>query len=134
MGLFCKKTPVILDTNMLLLPGSQGIDIITEIKNIMNEPIQIQVTQATKFELKQIIEKKGKSKDGFNAKLGYIMIEQQGLKVISGSLGDGYADQVITGLVKPGTVVATLDKALQKELQEVGARIITIKNKRLSLV
>ena len=133
MKLFTKKTPVILDTNFLLLPGTGGIDVFQEIKELLDEPASLQVTQATEHELQNIIDGHGKGKDKFSAKLGFIMIKQQGLKVIKGSHGDGYADQAIVARVRPGTIVATLDKALQKEVLDAGGRIITVQNKRLAL-
>lgn len=125
LSLFSKKTIVIIDTNFLLLPGSQGIDIFTEITKLLNEPHQLCIVQATLFELKQIIENKGKSKDGFNAKLGLIMTTEKGIKTLKNSLGEGYADKEILSQLKENTIVATLDKKLQDQVQAKGGRIIT---------
>lgn len=131
--LFAKKTRVIIDTNFLLLPGTAGIDVVHEIEKLLNEPYTLCTTQATKKELEELINGKAKGKDKFSAKLGYIMIEQQGIKVLKNSLGDGYADQVIISLTNEKTIIATLDKALQKEVKEAGGRIITIQGKKLVL-
>jgi rRNA-processing protein FCF1 len=132
--LLSKKTQVIIDTNFLLLPGSKGIDVIREIGELLSEPHTLCVVKATEFELKQLIENAPSKKDRFNAKLGLIMIKQQGLKVIPRSLGDGYADQMILNHAKKGTIVATLDKGLRKEVLDMDGRIITIKNGRLALI
>ncbi len=124
------KTRVILDTNFLLLLG-QGVDIFTKLKECLDEPYVLCVVSATKEELDQIREKPGKHK--FSAKLARIMIEQQGLKTLTHSKNKGYADAMILDLLKKDDIVATLDKALQKQVLANEGRIVTLGSKKLVL-
>ncbi len=130
MGVFgVKKKKVILDTNFLILPGSQGIDVYTQIPLAVSEPIVLVVVKQTLSELKLLLE--GKSKEAFNAKLGYILAKQKGLKILSSSHRG--ADDAIVAQTTEGTYVATLDKELQRRVKEKGGRIITVRQGRVVL-
>ncbi|MCF7871453.1 hypothetical protein K9L97_00280 [Candidatus Woesearchaeota archaeon] len=136
LNLLKQKTKVILDTNFLLLPGEFGVDIFTEIKRISTEPIEICILDKTMQELKLMIETKGQKKEGFNAKLGYIMTKQKNLKTLTSSKHN-YADDALVEIVSKNpkkTIIATQDKELQKRIQNKKGRIITLKqNKYLQL-
>ena len=124
-----KKKLVILDTNFLLIPGELGIDIFSEIDRIIEEPYKLCVLSSTIEELNKIMIKKGKKKEGFSAKLGYIMIKQKGLKVIT--TNNTYADKDILELAKTKDIlVATQDKELKLELKKLNKSIIVLKQKK----
>ena len=131
LGLLKKKTKIILDTNFLLIPGELGIDIFSEVHRIMDEPYEICVLDKTLDELQAIISR-SKGKEGFNAKLGFIMVKQKSLKTIKSSAHD-YTDKAITEFARKHpdkTVVATQDKELKKALQKIPVRIIVLKQKK----
>jgi rRNA-processing protein FCF1 len=135
MGLFMRKASVILDTNILLLIGSQGIDVFTEIDALMTVPYECCVVENTYRELEHIIAGKTKAsgKDKFNAKLALIMAKQKGLKTLSCSQQEPLVDDTIVRLANEKTFVATLDKALQTRLKAKKAKIITVRQHRLVL-
>lgn len=123
------KTKVILDTNFLMIPGTLGIDIFTEIKRIVQEPVDICVLDQTIQELEKLMTK-SKGKESFNAKLGYIMVKQKSLKTIKGSLS--YVDDSIVDYIKryPTTIVATQDKLLKAKVKQQKVRVIYLKQKK----
>lgn len=131
MGLFTTKARVILDTNFLLLPGSQGLDIYTEIDRLLLVPYTFFVMENSYKELQNIIEgkTKAKGKDKFNAKLGFILAKQKGLKTLACSSKEPLVDDNIVRIANEKTYVATLDKGLQKRLREKQAKIITVRQK-----
>lgn len=133
-NIFSKKKRVIIDTNFLLLPGSQGVDIFTEIHRLLDDSIQLCVVEATMWELQNIIDglAKGKTKgsDKFNAKLGLVLAKQKGLKVLKSSQITSFADQAILDFVDEDVYVATLDKELQKKVRSNGGKIIAVKQRK----
>lgn len=138
-----KKTLVILDTNFLLLPGSQGIDIFSVIPQKIDDLVELAVVEPSLWELQHIIEGSSKSKtkhgkvkgsDKFNAKLGFVLVKQKGLKVLKPSQVTGFADEAIISFVKKGVFVATLDKDLQKKVLEKQGKVILVRQgKRLEI-
>ena len=126
-----KKTKIIIDTNFLLIPGELGIDIFSEIQRLINEPHDLYVLDKTIEELSKII-KKPQTKEGFNAKLGYIMIKQKNLKTLTSSK-DLYADKAILEIAEKdpkSVIVATQDSVLKKALKEMSVRVITLRQKK----
>ena len=132
--LFVKKAKVIIDTNFLLLPGSQGLDIFSEIPHLIDGTLQLCVVESTLWELQNIAEglasSKTKGSDKFNAKLGLILAKQKGLKVLKTSQITNYADEAILEFAKEGIYVATLDKELQKKVKAKGGKIIAVKQRK----
>lgn len=125
-----KKARVYFDTNFMMLPGSQGLDIFTGVEKLLNEPYELCVLDATLRELRNITEghvKKAKGSAKFNAKLGFILSSQKGLKIVKSSFD--YADDGLVALADEKTYVCTLDKDLQRRLKEKGAHIIIVKGK-----
>ena len=132
MLLFKTKTKIIIDTNFLMIPGEFGVDIFSEIERILSEPFELCVIDKTVEELEKIIEKNGQKKEGFNAKLGLILIKQKNLKTLSSS-SEGYADIAIINLAKLSpekTIVATQDKELRGKLAEIPVRTIQLRQQK----
>lgn len=132
LNLFKKKTKVILDTNFLFIPGDVGIDIFTQIQQIMSEPHELCVMDSTIHELETIIKTSSKQKQGLNAKLGLILIKQKNLKTINGS-SKNYADSSILDYASQNpekTIVATQDRDLKNKLKKIPIRIITLRQKK----
>lgn len=135
LGIGKSRAKVILDTNFLMLPGSKGLDIFTEIQRLMNEPYDLYVLTATFTELENIAKgntaTKTKGADKFNAKLAFVMAKQKGLKTLRSSSKNTLVDDQIIDLANEQTYVATLDKGLQKRLEKKQAHIITVRQNRL---
>lgn len=128
--IFRKK--VILDTNFLLIPGELGVDIFSELERIMEEKYKVCIMEATMRELEELIERKRKSQEGFNAKLGYIMAKQKNLKTLKGS-SSTYADDSIVSYAEKNpdkVIVATQDKELIKRLNKINVKTIGLRQKK----
>jgi uncharacterized protein len=132
---------VIIDTNMLLVPGQFKVDIFTELDRVMDENYEIVILQASLEELKKISET-GSGADKQAAKLGAMLVEHQkkrdfsassrsnckALKVIPGSKGT-YVDDAIVEIAED-EFVATNDSGLKRRLLEKGVRVIYLKQQQ----
>ncbi|MGM5481491.1 MAG: PIN domain-containing protein [Nanobdellota archaeon] len=140
-----KKTRILLDTNILLLPGQSGIDIFTEIDRIADFPYVFCTTEDVYEELLAIskgqtirrrlfahrkTKKSAKGADKQSAKLGYILGKQKDLKTISRSSKQRSADETILSVADKDSMVATLDKELQDKLRANGVPVITLRQKK----
>lgn len=115
---------VILDTNMLLVPGSLGVDIGMELKRIMTTQYKVCVLQATIDELKKMAE--GASKKAQNAKLGLKIA-----KTLSIIRKKGYTDDLLVEEAKKkNTIIATQDQDLKKRLKTAEKPHIVLRQKR----
>jgi len=119
------KTKIILDTNILMIPGQYKIDIFSEIKRICQFEFELYAIDKSMIELDRIIEN-GKVKDKTAAKISKQLIIQKGVKIIPSE--KGHVDNIILSLAKEDDyVVATLDKELKRRLRTEGIRIITLR-------
>tara|TARA_Y100000031_G_C8204805_1_gene378091 strand:- start:632 stop:1057 length:426 start_codon:yes stop_codon:yes gene_type:complete len=119
---------VIIDTNMLLLPGQFHIDIFSQMEEVMDLPFELVYIDGTERELMKLAES-GSQKDRMAAKLGLILLKQKSLKSMSSSAGES-VDDAIVRLCGPKIGVATLDKELKKRVKAKKAMIITLKQKK----
>ncbi|RME52857.1 hypothetical protein D6783_03525 [Candidatus Woesearchaeota archaeon] len=119
---------VLLDTNILLLPGQCGIDIFTEIRRLLDQPHEICIVEPTLKEL-QTIQQTGKARDQRAAKLAADLIKHKALKTISCSTSR-YADDALVELARPGVYVATQDAALQQRVKEKGGSVIGVRQRK----
>lgn len=123
-----KKT-IIIDTNFLMIPGELGIDIFNELKQLINEPHQIKIMQGTQQELLQIITKFRSKKEGLNAKLGYILLNQKKIKTITHK--ETHVDEAIYQYaLQNECYVCTQDKELKNRLKQTKAKKIILKQKK----
>jgi uncharacterized protein len=132
MQLFKKKTQVILDTNFLLIPGEKGVDVFSEIDRILSEPYELCVLDKTLAELEKIVANSAKKKEGFNAKLGIVLLKQKNLKILT-SFSEEYADKAIVEYAEKnpeGVVVATQDKGLRDKLKRIPVRVIQLRQEK----
>lgn len=130
-----KRKKVILDTNILLLPGQIGVDVFTEIDKAMHDSYEFCVLKGTLIELENIKEGKtrlNKKSDKFNAKLGIIMVKQKDLKILKQSLK--LVDDAIVELSNSDVYVATQDRALQKRVEEKGAKLLLLHQQKYFVV
>lgn len=137
---------IILDTNILLLPGQFMVDIFTQIEQLMDEPFVLVILQKSLNELNKIAQKK--TKDAQAARLALALINAKlaenptfwekiiGLtphkkeKKIQVIKTKEYVDDAIIKLADTQTIVATLDSQLKKRLRQKNIKTITLKNKK----
>ena len=110
---------ILLDTNFLLIPGKEGVDIFDELERICLEPYELSVVEGTIQELQHIAQKT--DKEGRAATLALRLVElkqmEKNIKIISAHKVFKDVDDFIVELAKKGNVaVATLDRALQQRL------------------
>lgn len=131
LGLFKKKTKVILDTNFLFIPGDVGFDIFSGIKDLLVEPFEFCVLDSTIFELNKVLSTSARQKQGLNAKLALILIKQKNLKTLRG-FSSNYADDAILDYAakNPGVVVATQDRDLKLKLKKLSVRVIVLRQRK----
>lgn len=126
MNLF--KVKVLLDTNILLAPGQLGIDVFSELDRIITDRYLLCTFDSVLGELKSLIEK-DRSQQSFNAKLGYVMVNQRKVKTLPSTTS--YSDKCISDFSKSNKcIVVTQDKALRKKVQSHGNKTIGIRQKK----
>jgi len=136
LGTIFSTVKVIIDTNMFLEIGKNGIDVFTEIDRLMEGRYNLCVVEGTIEELERIMtEKKGiKGSDKFNAKLGFIMLKQKNLKVLPVSSDCKIVDDGIVENTDKSTFVATLDRGLQRRVKEKEGKILTIRQHKYFII
>lgn len=125
-----EKIRIILDTNFLMIPGQNKIDIFEDIKRLMTSPYQLCIFKETIDELSKIAS--GKGKDSSNAKVALKLIKQKNLKTLkNSSTEDSYIDNIILGNITDSDIICTQDKALKRLLKSKfpKIRIITLNRK-----
>lgn len=134
---------VILDTNILLVPGQFKVDIFSEIDRLMDEPYELIVLEGSLDELEKIIQDAAKGEDKRAARLGKMLLEHhkkrdfsaaetgqcKALKILPGSSGE-YVDDAILSIAEDDTLVATNDNQLKRRLLERGVRVISLKQQQ----
>ena len=117
---------IILDTNMLMVPGSLGIDILKEIDRICLFRYELCILEPTLNELEKLA--KGKTKTSIQAKLAMALIKHAKMHVIK---SEGFVDDL---LIEEGenkdTIIATQDQPLKRKLKAQGTATIVLRNKR----
>lgn len=127
-SLFGRRLRIVLDTNVLLLPG-QGTDIFTAIEHAVLEPYDLFAVQSTYVELKRIIdgEKKVKGSEKFNAKLGFILANQKQVRQLKDKAKT--VDDSLVAYADDRTVIFTLDRQLRGRIKGKGCKVMTLKGK-----
>jgi uncharacterized protein len=121
---------VVLDTNFLLLPCTEHIDVFTEIDRLVRESYELVTLDGVTSELERIREGVGvKGQHKMAASVALKLIEKKNVRVIE---GNGFVDAQIMRFTaeEPGnTVVCTNDKALRKTLRNMGAAVICMRSR-----
>ena len=126
---------IILDTNFLLIPLTQRVDIFEEIERIIIDKYQIFIIDKTIPELKNIIEKQS-GKDKLAAKFAMDLIAKKRPIMIKTCKNENNVDKEIIELLKNDDyIIATQDKELKTLLKKLNKRMIVLRQKRhLALV
>ncbi|TDA30009.1 MAG: nucleotide-binding protein [Hadesarchaea archaeon] len=125
MGL--KYLKVIADTSFLMIPGTFGVDIISELNRLLERRYRLLIPAPVLKEL-EYLARKGTPSERSSARLGMVLAEQ-------GEIVEGgeEADEAILRLAKKegkeGCVVGTNDRLLQKKLEELGIPVVRLKHR-----
>ncbi len=117
---------ILLDTNMLLVPGQLNIDIFGEVERVCLFPYTIKILSRTREEIESII-KTQKGKDKLAAKLALQLIEKLKIEEISSV---GHVDKALVIAAKSGAIIVTIDKGITSELKKMSLPYITVRKKQ----
>jgi len=126
------KNRILLDTNFLMMPYKDGIDIFREIDRLMadKQGYELCITKGVENELERIAgAAKGENKVA--ASLGIQLIADKKVKVIGADAGFS-ADSEILAIAQENpaaTVVCTNDKALKRRLRDIGVAVMSMRTK-----
>jgi len=116
---------VLLDTNMLLVPHLNKVDIFAEINRLVPERHEVVVPDNVLHELGEAA---WIGEDRVAANVGIKLLEKNGIRRLS---SQGYVDDFLVEYADQyEAIVATNDKELKRRLRDAGAQIITLKGKK----
>lgn len=120
---------IILDTNFLMIPAQFGVDIFSEIENLVEGEYKLFIIDATLDELENIIEKqRGKNKAA--AKMALQLLKTQNIEVLKTEKNLN-ADELIVNLVKERKfAVATQDQGLKRKLKQYNVPLVVLRQKK----
>lgn len=117
---------IILDTNILLLPGQHKLDVFSECERLCEEKIEFLVLQQAVEELKALVGKR--SRDGVAARIALQLLLKHGAREIKAK--EKKVDEAMLALAKENKkiIFATNDVGLRRRLRSLGARTICLKH------
>jgi len=122
---------VVPDTNFLLIPGQFGVDIIGELKRVLDVNFKVVIPNVVIKEL-DIIEKKSRGKDLVAIRMARQLIER--FEIIDiGEFGEKPTDKQIYefALKRSNVIVCTNDKGLKKKLRERGIPVVYLRQRKI---
>jgi hypothetical protein len=122
---------VVPDTNFLLIPGQFGVDIIGELKRVLDVNFKVVIPNVVIKEL-DLIEKKSRGKDLVAIRMARQLIER--FEIIDiGKFGEKPTDEQIYefALKRSNVIVCTNDKGLKKKLRERGIPVVYLRQKKI---
>ena len=125
LAMYMPPRPVILDTNLLLLPFQFKINILKELAYLIESSHYYLISSNTLGEL----EKLGKitGKNGMAARLALKMIKNNNIKVVRSDMN--VDDWIVNYARDNNAVVCTNDAALRKRLKSFGIKMIAMKSR-----
>lgn len=115
---------LILDTNFVFIPFTYKVDIITQIEHIIPAKVTFVVMQKTMDELEKLCNLRVS-----NAK-GAFAFCQKYCTILTHADAKTADDAIVTYCqTHSDTIVATQDLQLKKRLQEIGIRIVVLRQK-----
>jgi len=117
---------VVFDTNFLLLPELDGIDVFGGIRNLITEQYELATLSSVVAELEKMRE--SRSKRAVAANVALKLISQKKVRIYETKLP---ADQSLLefALSRPDVVVCTNDRELKKKFRDNRVAVISPKGK-----
>jgi len=116
---------IVLDTNFLMVPFEQKVDIFSEFKRICDFTFEVVVLEGTLAELRKL-QAKNRGKEKKLATLALKLIEVKKIRIINGK--STYVDEDLLSLTN--VVIATNDRGLKRALKAKGTPVITLRSKK----
>ncbi len=120
------KVKIYLDTNFLLIPAQFKVDIFEEIRRIMDKPYELFIFDKSLDELDNLGKKSGKIKR--QVKLTKSLLKSKVLNIVPLPLDAKTVDDGLLQLT--GSIVATQDSALKKQLAAKNTPMIVLRQKQ----
>lgn len=118
------KHRVVLDTNFLLAPARDGVDIFAEVERTVQGAVEFIVLEGTIREL-DIIEKSGSGKDKAAVKLAKTLLKAKSIPILA---HEGiYVDDAIVDILQEGDILASLDKRLRLRAKKLGIPLAVLR-------
>ncbi len=118
---------VLLDTNFLLLPFENHVDVFEEVGRLLNGKVEFLVLANTLRELKDL---KGRHKLYGRAMMGFIVRQTGKFQIVKmqGKTDNMIVDYSIANN-SPDYYVATMDRKLKESLKKLKVKVIILKDK-----
>ncbi len=118
---------VILDTNFLLVPFQQKLDIFSEMEYLLDFSHRYTVCSRTVSELKRLGKNRGKK--GMAARLALKFLEANAGRIEKLDTRIPVDEWIVRYAEKTGAIVCTNDRKLRKRLKARNIKIIALKGK-----
>jgi len=142
---------IILDTNFLLLPVTENVDVYDLIKKLMDEPYELIVLEGSLYEIEKIISRGGRTAKNASLALQLMRVRmsedqhhllekfdlpplnkhnslEKALKIVRSS--KRYVDDAILDFADDETLVCTLDAGLKRRLKNSKISVITLRQRK----
>jgi len=124
------KKKILLDTNFLMIPYTENIEIFQEIERLVPEKYELFTLTGVVEELKRIERDKGsKGRDKIASRIALQLIEKKNIKVIE---SHGRVDRFIIDFAqrnKKDVIICTNDKRLRKKLKKLNVSTICMRGR-----
>lgn len=118
---------VILDTNFLLIPSAERVDVFAEIERVVSGAVNFCMIEGSMREL-QALEANGSPAEKAQARLARKILAVKHISLISQKAG--VVDDAIVQEARPGDLVATMDKELRQRLKEKGVDTAVLRKRQ----
>ncbi|RLB14928.1 MAG: nucleotide-binding protein [Deltaproteobacteria bacterium] len=124
------KKKILLDTNFLMIPYTENIEIFQEIERLVLEKYELFTLTGVVEELKRIEkDKRSKGRDKIASRVALQLIEKKNIKVIE---SHGRVDRFIIDFAqrnKKDVIICTNDKRLRKKLKKLNVSTICMRGR-----
>lgn len=117
---------VILDTNFLLIPCSEGVDVYAELEKVVSCAFDFVVMRGSWGELDRL-HFFGSSKERRQAKLAKVILGKKSVKIQDHH--EAGVDDAIVLHARVGDIVATMDKELRRRLKLKGVDVAVLRQR-----
>ncbi len=118
----------IIDTNFLLIPFTHKIDVFTQIRQVLDVPVEICIIDKTIGELKKIKDEQ-KGKDSRAAGFALQLISKYKPGIIQTDSEHDVDTEIVNIAKNEQVIVATQDKGLKERLKSTKAQILVMRSK-----
>ncbi len=116
---------ILLDTNFFLVPFQLGVNIMSELDRVMQEPYQMMTIKPVKEELEKLA-RTGKGDDKSAARLAVHLARNIDVEEAPGKGDDAILDYTRS---REDVIVATNDSDLRKRLRKAKVKTIFVRNR-----